>query len=147
MSLQQHVVLVIDDEESIRKLISFILKKEGMVVFEAADGNQGLTIAAEHRPDLIITDLLMPEKEGIETIREIRSLFPACVIIAMSGGPNSESYLSMATCFGAHRMIQKPFNRKVLLDAVSESIQQIESATIETLPHNSTVSESFRKEY
>ena len=121
MAKKRPTVIIIDDEEAIREYTRFILEEEGMRVFEATDGNRGLVTATVHPPDLIVTDLVMPDKEGIETIREIRSRFPGCGIVAMSGASNSDSYLSMARCLGAHGVVRKPFNREQFLEAAREA--------------------------
>jgi DNA-binding NarL/FixJ family response regulator len=116
------VVIIIDDDQAVRDYARFILELEGMIVFEATDGNQGLAKASEHQPSLIITDLVMPDKEGIETIREIKERFPGCGIVAISGALNSQSYLSLASCLGAHCVVRKPFDRRQFLDAVRKAL-------------------------
>lgn len=128
MTQKQPVVIIVDDEESVRMLIRLMLEKQGMTFFEAADGNECLLIAAAHTPDLVITDLIMPEKEGIETICEIRSLFPDCGIIAISGATRSENYLTISTLLGAHCALKKPFTQTELFEAVRESMEQTERA-------------------
>ncbi len=118
----QPVVVIIDDDDAIREYARFILEEEGMNVFEAIDGNRGLAVATAHPPALVVTDLIMPDKEGIETIREIKAIFPDCGIIAMSGAANSDTYLSMARCLGAHRIVRKPFDREQFMAAVNEAL-------------------------
>jgi DNA-binding response OmpR family regulator len=97
-----------------------VLGDAGYEVTEAGDGSEGIKLYREVRPDLVITDLVMPEKEGIETIVELRRDFPEVKIIAISGGNNnrSGSYLSMAEKLGAERTIGKPFKIPELLGAV-----------------------------
>jgi len=116
------VVILIDDDRAVREYIKFILEREGMIVFEAVDGNNGLSVATSTTPSLIITDLVMPEKDGIETIQEIRSRFPQCGVVAMSGAVNSDAYLSMARLLGANSVVQKPFTRDILMNAVRETL-------------------------
>jgi len=89
-------------------------------VLEAADGIEGLEIYRQEPTDLVITDLIMPEKEGIETIIELKRDFPEVKIIAMSGGGRiePESYLNIAQKLGALQTLTKPFDRKELLEAV-----------------------------
>lgn len=116
-------VLIIDDDESIREYLHCMLEDEGYSVLEAENGSEGLDHMVTHPIDVIITDLIMPEKEGIETIREIRELYPDCRIIAMSGAINSESYLMITKALGAHAIIRKPFLREAVLTAV-QSVQQ-----------------------
>jgi CheY-like chemotaxis protein len=120
----QQSILVIDDDEAIRELLRAILEREGYRVLEAPDGNEGLKQFTETPTDLVITDLIMPEKEGIETIRDLRHKFPDVKIIAVSGGGRigPDSYLKMAKGVGALRTLSKPFDRTILLELVKEVI-------------------------
>jgi DNA-binding response OmpR family regulator len=115
-------ILVIDDEPSVRELLYAILIEEGYEVVEAADGKAGMRLFQESPADLVITDLIMPEKEGIETIMDLRRDFPDVKIIAMSGGGiiQAEDYLGMARGVGAHRGFEKPFGVSDMLKAVRE---------------------------
>jgi len=113
-------ILVIDDEPSVRELLCAMLVEDGYDVAEAADGKVGMKLFRESPADLVITDLIMPEKEGIETIMELRRYFPEVKIIAMSGGGiiDPEDYLCMALGVGAHRVFEKPFGVAEMLNAV-----------------------------
>ncbi|MFO7598523.1 MAG: response regulator [Candidatus Desulfacyla sp.] len=115
-------ILVIDDEPSVRELLYAMLIDEGYEVVEAADGKAGMRLFRESPVDLVITDLIMPEKEGIETIMDLRRNFPDVKIIAMSGGGiiQAEDYLGMAQGVGAHRVFEKPFGVSDMLKAVRE---------------------------
>lgn len=117
-------ILIIEDDAAFREILEAILVHEQHRVFAAADGNQGLALARQHRPDLVITDLLMPEKEGLETIRELRTFKPAPKIIAMSGGGrvNAHDFLSIAVKFGAAQSLEKPFDREQLLRAITVAL-------------------------
>ncbi len=118
-------VLVIDDDEQIRSLLRAILEREGYEVETAADGAQGLNFFRKDPADLVITDILMPEKEGLETIRELCDEFPDAKIIAISGGgslAHPEVYLELCKKFGALRTFQKPVDRHELVTAVREII-------------------------
>lgn len=118
-------VLVIDDDEQIRSLLRAILEREGYEVETAADGAQGLNFFRKDPADLVITDILMPEKEGLETIRELCDEFPDVKIIAISGGgslAHPEVYLELCKKFGALRTFQKPVDRHELVTAVREII-------------------------
>ena len=121
----QQSILVIDDDESIRALLRSILEREGYRVIDADDGVEGVKQFRESPTDLVITDLIMPGKEGIETIREIRQEFPHVKIIAISGGGRigPESYLKMAKMVGALRTLSKPFDRMVLLKTIEEVME------------------------
>jgi len=114
-------ILVIDDDARQRRLIVYILTKAGHQVFEADDGREGLQLFHQQRPALVITDILMPNKEGIETIAELRGEAPEVAIIAMSGGGaiGDMSYLDVARTLGANDVITKPFSAPDLVEAVN----------------------------
>jgi CheY-like chemotaxis protein len=115
-------ILVIDDDSSVRAMIKGALSDEGYEVMEAADGKAGLKCYQNSPADLVITDLIMPEKEGIETIMDLRREFPEVKIIAISGGSRygSDSNLRLAERLGAIRTLAKPFKIPDLLEAVRE---------------------------
>ncbi|MDY6951804.1 MAG: response regulator [Thermodesulfobacteriota bacterium] len=117
-------VLVIDDDVGIRTMLRRLLEGAGYEVTEAPDGNQGIYLYRQDPVDLVITDIIMPEKEGLETIRELRRDFPKVKIVAISGGGRirADEYLPMAEKFGADRTLAKPFDPKELLDAVHELV-------------------------
>lgn len=119
---QNKTILVIDDEELIRLQIRNALEMEGFTVYEAANGNEGLTRIALSVPDVVITDILMPDKEGIETILELRRLHPTVRIIAISGGgrTGNKDFLKTAKHLGADRTLAKPFGLADLLKLVRE---------------------------
>jgi DNA-binding NtrC family response regulator len=116
-------VLVIDDDEQIRELLRETLQREGYEVVTASNGAEGMRLHCERSADLVITDILMPVKDGIATIHELRSRSPDVKIIAITGGgqygPLSH-YLGMASQIGAHRVIAKPFVRSQVLEAIGE---------------------------
>ncbi|MCX7043902.1 MAG: response regulator [Candidatus Sumerlaeota bacterium] len=115
-------ILVIDDEEQVRKTLQLILEQAGYEVIGAPDGNVGIELFRKNPTDLVITDLLMPEKEGLETIMEIRRDFPDAKIIAISGGgrEGALNFLAVAQKMGAAATLSKPFERKQLLEAVTK---------------------------
>ena len=116
------VVLVIDDDKQIRLLIRRILENEGHTVHEAADGKNGILLLQQNSIDLVITDIIMPEKEGLETIIDIRHDFPKMKILAISGGGKTglPDFLPAAKKFGAHKTLPKPFGKQELLEAVND---------------------------
>ena len=122
---EQQSILVIDDDETIREILRAILEREGYRVLEAPDGGEGLKQFTETPTDLVITDLIMPGKEGIETIRDLRRKFPDVKIIAVSGGGRigPDSYLKMAKGVGALRTLSKPFDRLELLKTIKEVME------------------------
>lgn len=113
-------ILVIDDDPQIRTMLRFMLENVGYEVRDAADGKAGMSLFREKPADLVITDIIMPEKEGIETILELRRDFPSAKIIAMSGGGRlgPEQYLESAKNLGAQRILTKPFSKENVLEAV-----------------------------
>ena len=121
-------ILVIDDEELVRFTVKQALEKAGHEVVEAADGNDGIEIYRQSPVDLIITDIIMPQKEGVETIVELRREDPDVKIIAIFGGgrTGNTDYLEMAKKFGARRVLRKPFGRQELLAAVQETLEHPE---------------------
>ncbi len=117
-------VLVVDDEEQVRTIIRQILESSRYEVIEAPDGKVALWLFKEKPADLIITDLIMPEKEGLETIEELRKDYPDVKIIAISGGGLGDKghYLDMAKKIGADNTLAKPFQKEELLYAVKEAL-------------------------
>lgn len=113
-------ILIIDDDEFIREYIHCILEDEGCTIFEAENGTKGLSQLSKQMVDLIITDLIMPDKEGIETIREIKQMHPQLKIIAMSGAVNGTQYLLITKALGADGIITKPFTREELIPLISK---------------------------
>ena len=113
-------ILVIDDNDLVRASTLTILESEGYVVDEAGDGDIGITRARSSTPDLIITDIVMPNKEGIEMIRDLRSRGYDGPIIAMSGGGRLDAteVLDLAGKLGADACIAKPFKKAELLAKV-----------------------------
>ena len=118
-------ILIIDDEAMIRDLLVQILDREGYETITASDGKDGIKIHRENPADLIITDLLMPEKDGLETIMELRRDSQDVKIIAMSGGGkiDSKTYLQIAETMGAIETLTKPFDLKELLKKVQELLE------------------------
>ena len=112
-------ILVVDDDPAVRDSIAVVLETAGFLVEQAEQGVVALRLLRAHEPDLIITDILMPQKEGIETIREIRSILPNTPVIAISGGTDGGAdYLKMALSFGASAVMAKPFDPTAMLKLV-----------------------------
>lgn len=119
-------ILLVDDEDIVLRLFETVLGLDHHDVTTASNGNGALSALAKGTFDLVITDLVMPDKEGIETIVEMQKLKPELPIIAMSGGGrgNAADYLDMAAKLGARKTLAKPFSAQALLDAVKEVLQQ-----------------------
>lgn len=115
-------ILVIDDDEQMRVLLRQVMEWAGHEVVEAADGREGTRLQRQHRADLVITDLIMPEQEGLETITALRRDYPGLKIIAISGGGRigPEAYLPAARELGADRVFSKPFDVRELAETVRE---------------------------
>jgi CheY-like chemotaxis protein len=113
-------ILVIDDELFMLDFVRKILESAQHKVLVATSADSGLEAYREHRPDLVITDLIMPEKDGLEAIQDLRRINPVARIIAISGGGRSgyTNALEAAKAFGAHATVRKPFSPKVLLAEV-----------------------------
>jgi CheY-like chemotaxis protein len=119
-------ILVVDDDDQVRSLLRRILQREGHEVREAADGQAAIDACGSNCPDLLIMDLVMPGKEGLETIQEIRQKHPAQKILAISGGGagRSQSYLQLAKKLGASQALAKPFGVAELVKAVKQSLAE-----------------------
>jgi len=117
-------ILVIEDDDEIRTILRGVLEEEGYDVVEARDGREGAKIYREISFDLVIRDMVMPQKDGIETIADLQAMFPEVKIIAISGGDRlgPEPYLAIAKGFGAANVFTKPFRIKELLEAVTKAL-------------------------
>lgn len=113
-------IVLIDDDPALRSVMRRVLERAGHTVTDAENGVKGIALVERVRPDLVITDLVMPEKEGIETILELRDSFPDIPIIAVSGaeGGEVEGPLVDASLFGAAAVLAKPFSIAQFLDVV-----------------------------
>jgi CheY-like chemotaxis protein len=118
-------ILIIDDEPQIRSMLRLMLERVGYEVAEAPDGIEGIRRYRENPADLIITDLIMPNKDGIGMIIDLKKEFPKVKIIAMSGGGvnRPEGYLDGAKKLGATRTLTKPIDRDEMLKAVKETLK------------------------
>jgi len=114
-------ILLVDDHAEFLAVQRELLEDAGHTVVTASDGFKALAAVEARNFDLVITDIIMPGKEGIETIVELRRRYPLLKIIAMSGGGRvgAMSYLEMAEKLGAILTLEKPFNRAVLIEAVT----------------------------
>jgi anti-anti-sigma factor len=122
--MKRRKILIIDDEEGIRKMMRLALERAGYEVLDAPDGRQGLKIYSQCLPDLVITDIFMPEMEGLETIMALRRENPTVKIISISGGGSCRyDYLPAALKLGALRAIAKPFSLRELLSTVLDLLE------------------------
>jgi CheY-like chemotaxis protein len=119
-------ILVIDDDASVREVVSEMLRLEGHDVTIAENGREATSMLARQAFDLVITDLIMPEKEGIETISEIRRTDSRIPIVAISGGGRlgPGDYLETARYIGADATLAKPFARQELLTTIDALLER-----------------------
>ncbi|MBF0153308.1 MAG: response regulator [Magnetococcales bacterium] len=119
-------ILAMDDDPVMRQLLLAILQGAGHDVRVAPDGRVGMALFKAARPDVVITDLLMPELDGVGVIRELQTLEPHLRIIALSGGGRvltAETSLDVAKRLGACIMVAKPFTAEEILDAVTAALR------------------------
>jgi CheY-like chemotaxis protein len=128
-------ILIIDDEKSARDLLRTIFEHEGYEVVEAINGQEGVEIFRKLHIDLVVTDMVMPVKDGLKTILELRQKEPTVPVIAISGGGAiaKEKYLNIASYFEGVRTLSKPFCLQDLLTAVEDLLGSISPAD---LPNN-----------
>ena len=123
------LILIIDDEPQIRSMLKLMLEREGYEVAEAPDGIEGIRNFRQNPADLIITDLIMPNKDGIGMIIDLKKEFPNVKIIAMSGGGlnKPEGYLKGAQKLGAVCTLIKPIDRDEMLRAIKDVLKSSSS--------------------
>jgi len=119
-------VLIIDDDSQVRMMLGMTFEGAGYEVDEAPDGDAGIRLFHKNRADVVITDLFMPKKEGVETIMELKENFPDIKIIAISGGGSvtPHGYLEVAEQLGAVLTFSKPLNREKLVKAVDKIVDR-----------------------
>ncbi len=119
-------ILVIDDDQAFRDMLRRTLERAGHRITEAADGAEALRALTQLAVDLVITDIIMPGMEGIETIRALQRSHPHLKVIAMSGGGRvkPESYLDVAKAFGAVAALAKPFEKEEILGAIEVALSE-----------------------
>jgi CheY-like chemotaxis protein len=115
-------VLILEDNDDFRSLLQSKLESEGFEVAAVPDGTRALELMARQPPDVVLTDLFMPDKDGIETILEIRARYPRARIIAMSGWQSraKSDYLTVAREIGAVQTFRKPFELQEMVQALRQ---------------------------
>lgn len=119
-------ILVVDDEDQIRQLIRIAFEEAGYRVAEASNGKEALAQYRLDPTDLVVTDILMPDQDGLDCISTLRRESPRVKIIAITGGSHIIGvlgFLNVAKMLGAHRTLHKPFEMKALLDAAESALQ------------------------
>jgi len=115
-------ILIIEDDVDLRRMLTRLLEREEFTVLEANNGLEANEILDYTEPNLVITDIIMPDQDGIGTINYIRNKLPGTKIIAISGGGKmiSVDYLKIASMLGAQYTFKKPFSNRELVDKVRE---------------------------
>lgn len=115
-------ILVIDDDPVLRRVITLALEQAGHTVLRCENGRKAIDFLTRQHADLLITDIVMPEMDGVETVRAARRLKPQLPIVAISGGGSfePEDYLGIAQAFGANAVLPKPFRPTELIEKVAE---------------------------
>lgn len=127
-------VLIVDDESVICELLSNAFQARGCTSLTAPNGKTALQICGMRRVDVVITDLCMPEKDGFELVRQLRSEFPTVKIIAISGMSHSEGFLKAALMLGAHVALAKPFTLPSIWSSIEACLVRNLPMTPEVLP-------------
>ncbi|HEX2646278.1 MAG TPA: response regulator [Candidatus Dormibacteraeota bacterium] len=124
-------ILLIDDDDAVRRVMRSVLERKGHEVLEANNGKAGVQLLAEHAVDLVITDIFMPEQDGVETVRQMRIAFPQVKVIVASGGDSTGrlSLLTGAELFGATASLSKPLRPADLLAAVQAALESAEPSS------------------
>ena len=119
-------ILVIDDDATIQLVFSQFLTSLGYEITQAENGKKGMSMIQETRPDLVITDIMMPEMDGLEILMQLRSNHDSVPVIAISGGMRSlpVNFLQQAKLFGARYVFEKPVPLEVLRNAVTELLDE-----------------------
>jgi len=123
MTVTMAKILIIDDEDMMRVLLRSALQSAGYEVVEAANGRQGLELFRQRPTDLIITDIAMPELNGLELILDLTRHFLRAKVIAISGLGGEKHVLDVAKLLGARQTLQKPFSMTQLLDTVRYELE------------------------
>jgi DNA-binding response OmpR family regulator len=120
------LICVIDDDASVRRTLSMQLEAAGFQTVEAGDGTTGLELIKTRRPSVAIVDIIMPGREGLSTIQEIRNTYPDTRILAISGGGigGADRYLQFAESLGAHDTMMKPLRTAEFIDRIKRLLAE-----------------------
>ena len=128
MTDSAQTVLIVDDVEGVRRELRFLLEDEGYVTISASNGHEALSLLARRDVNLVLTDILMPEMDGVELISAIKQMRPKLPIVAITGGGGLAlrgarlDLLEIAQRLGASRALRKPFRYEALMDAVNGAL-------------------------
>lgn len=126
-NVSRPTILVIDDDRAVVYSLAMVLEAKGFAVLTADDGKAGMGVFHQNRPDIVVTDIIMPNQEGIETIMQMRRARPNTKIIAMSGGGRvgNSDFLEIASKLGADLTLLKPFDGDLLIGTIQKLIQMV----------------------
>jgi len=127
-------ILVVDDDSDLRRLLGRYLSGAGYAVSEATNGNEAIAAYREHPADLVITDMYMPESDGVDVIMRLRSEFPAARFVAISGGGFADSphVLEIARSAGAVCTLPKPFTKASLLQTLTDCLASQRAGAVDS---------------
>jgi len=117
-------ILLIDDDDALRRTMGRMLTGAGYAVVEATNGSAALSLIEIAKPAVVITDVFMPEKNGIDTTKEIRAHCPEIKILAITGSGRAGRFYDLVKEMGANGVLEKPFTKQALLDAVQQLLPQ-----------------------
>jgi len=121
-------ILMIEDDEDIRKFLATVIQRMGHAYYEAADGKTGIELARLHQPDIILTDLMLPQPPSdVELLRALRTLLPECPIVVVSGYP-SDFRMDECRTLGIRDFLTKPFEVGFVRSVVQRLLEETESA-------------------
>lgn len=123
-SEQRPRVIIVDDDNALRENIAEILSESGYVTWQAATGAEAVNLIATESFDLIITDIFMPDSDGIELIRKLNETDKEIRVLAISGYSGDVDYLEIAEALGARHTLRKPFRRHELLNVVAQCLNE-----------------------
>ena len=129
IALSRLRICLIDDDHLIRDAAAISLRDRGYEVITASDGDEGVDLVRRERPDLVVTDVVMPKADGFEVLPRLRAEFPEMPIIVASGGGQKRSrlYLDLAVSFGADACLAKPFSE----DELAETVERVWTRVLE----------------
>jgi CheY-like chemotaxis protein len=138
-------ILVIDDEESLRQVLRTILERAGHTVLDAPDGREGMALWRREPTDIVVTDIFMPEKDGIHVLMEMQNVATKPKIIAMSGGGQKGllDWRAAALALGADRVLVKPFDQRTFLSTIQEVLGGLPDTQDAVLPSSATDQRKF----
>lgn len=138
-------ILIIDDELSLRQVMRVILERAGHTVLDAPDGREGMALWHREPPDIVVIDIFMPEKDGLQVLMEMKHVAPKPKIIAMSGGGQRGllDWRATAQALGADRVLVKPFNPQTVLLTIQEVLGDLPVTTDAVLPSSATDQRKF----